>query len=764
MNMFQLQERIKDFSKDQLIQEMQQPSGAVPPFLVLSELQRRTRMEQAFTADQAQGQQSTVAQDAIAAAGVPQGGIADMARAMAPQTDMAGNTGAMPVQNMQAGGEVRGPMTAEERFQVELRTRLREARDEYDPLMEALSDVPMYRDYEPGSDMGLEMTGFANIGTALRRGLRRLGGEEPVGEMMGRSDELRRYIRELERQRDSLPPGPNSLTSPRDSGDVFRMADGGVVRMQPGGLAGVSRDLDAYSPTMGGARGPQRPRLVVRNGIQYAEMPDGSLIPIGELGFSPEQQAGIDSADLSAPTGFTAPSTGSLPTQADLDQRFADRDLGITGTARQLGSPSLSDIPQLPGADTAVGGSRRAFDMPTPARDMELPLVESLLGESSLDIRVPPSAESLGFVPEGEGPYTEAVRSDIERQRRRLTPADYQSRGETDPLDPRSPSYVPPVPDDFDYQNARYNEAEAARMMELNAIPFAGGEYVPPPTSAAPSALGGIGRLFAAGAGVALPQMSAEPIDPMQGPNMPLDPVDPSEFGGLPDFMTDPGAYRGEPYTRVADLFGLGPAFDAIPREPDALPMDTGTPLTVPEEADGGIESLLAPARPPAGGGGAGGTGGAGARATGTADADKWLALAQFGLGLMASQQPTLGGAIGEAGTMALGQLRESQKEAYERDLAERTLAARSAGGSRGPSFGNLISLANARITAAQSALERLNMDGITDLEKAVAEGRGDEFRSATADLLDANNMLRSLGPALTGGASLSDVEIDLTQ
>jgi hypothetical protein len=121
MNMFQLQERIKDFSKDQLVREMQQPSGAVPPFLVLSELQRRTRMEKAFQAEQAQGQQSTVAQDAIAAAGVPQGGIADMARAMAPQTDMAGNTGAMPVQNMygggevkrmQPGGEVEGPNTA----------------------------------------------------------------------------------------------------------------------------------------------------------------------------------------------------------------------------------------------------------------------------------------------------------------------------------------------------------------------------------------------------------------------------------------------------------------------------------------------------------------------------------------------------------------------------------------------------------------------------------------------------------------------------
>ena len=46
MNMFELNERLKDFSKDQLMQEMQAPSGLAPQFMVLSELQRRTRMEQ----------------------------------------------------------------------------------------------------------------------------------------------------------------------------------------------------------------------------------------------------------------------------------------------------------------------------------------------------------------------------------------------------------------------------------------------------------------------------------------------------------------------------------------------------------------------------------------------------------------------------------------------------------------------------------------------------------------------------------------------
>jgi hypothetical protein len=130
MNLFELQERLKDFSQDQLVREMQAPSGSAPQYLVLSELQRRQRMMAESQAQMPQDQ-TTVAQDAVAAAGVPQGGLADMAQAMAPRTDMGMNTGVEPVE---------------------------------------------------------------------------------------------------------------------------RMRDGGVVRMQPGGLAGISRDLGAYSPTMGGAR------------------------------------------------------------------------------------------------------------------------------------------------------------------------------------------------------------------------------------------------------------------------------------------------------------------------------------------------------------------------------------------------------------------------------------------------------------------------------------------------------------------------------
>ena len=103
MNMLDVQDKLKGLSEQQLVQEMQMPSGSAPQFLVLSEITRRKRMRDSM---QQQPDNSTVAQEAVAAAGVPQGGIADMARALAPKTDMTQNTGASPVQGMYGGGYV----------------------------------------------------------------------------------------------------------------------------------------------------------------------------------------------------------------------------------------------------------------------------------------------------------------------------------------------------------------------------------------------------------------------------------------------------------------------------------------------------------------------------------------------------------------------------------------------------------------------------------------------------------------------------------
>ena len=102
MNILEVQDALKDFSQDQLVKEMQSPSGQAPQFLVLSELNRRQRMKQDFDARQAQ-QQPTVAEKLVAAAGAPQGGIGAMAQSMAPQTDMAMNTGISQMEEPMSG-------------------------------------------------------------------------------------------------------------------------------------------------------------------------------------------------------------------------------------------------------------------------------------------------------------------------------------------------------------------------------------------------------------------------------------------------------------------------------------------------------------------------------------------------------------------------------------------------------------------------------------------------------------------------------------
>jgi len=101
MNVIEIQDNLKNFSQDQLINEMQMPSGNVPQYLVLSEINRRKRMQDSYQQQQNEQQADmTVAQEKLSAAGVPPEGIAALASAMSPKTDMMQNTGAMPQQRM----------------------------------------------------------------------------------------------------------------------------------------------------------------------------------------------------------------------------------------------------------------------------------------------------------------------------------------------------------------------------------------------------------------------------------------------------------------------------------------------------------------------------------------------------------------------------------------------------------------------------------------------------------------------------------------
>ena len=105
MNVLEIQDNLKNFSEQQLVKEMQQPSGNAPQFLVLAELSRRKRVKGDFEARQAQ-QQPTVAEEAVASAGVPQQGMMGMSEAMAPASMESGGIGSMMPKTMKNGGEV----------------------------------------------------------------------------------------------------------------------------------------------------------------------------------------------------------------------------------------------------------------------------------------------------------------------------------------------------------------------------------------------------------------------------------------------------------------------------------------------------------------------------------------------------------------------------------------------------------------------------------------------------------------------------------
>ena len=155
MNIIDIQDQLKNFSEDQLINEMQMPSGNAPQFLVLSEIQRRKRVRDDFSKRQA-AQQPTVAEEAIAAAGVPQSGIAGMSEAMAPKSTMVQNAvgSAMP-EAMRSGGLVQ--------FGNDIKRRL--DNQEVDPFLDEVEDMAESR-------FNVDFSGPPNFG---------MGGARPPG-------------------------------------------------------------------------------------------------------------------------------------------------------------------------------------------------------------------------------------------------------------------------------------------------------------------------------------------------------------------------------------------------------------------------------------------------------------------------------------------------------------------------------------------------------------------------------------------------------
>jgi hypothetical protein len=111
MNILQQQEALKDMSESQLVQEAKRPSGSVPSYMVLSELNRREDMRQRYKLNQPKPT-STVAEEVIAQT---EQGLGSMMPRRQPQ--QMGARSQMPMQQsaiaqnqpmrMNAGGKVK---------------------------------------------------------------------------------------------------------------------------------------------------------------------------------------------------------------------------------------------------------------------------------------------------------------------------------------------------------------------------------------------------------------------------------------------------------------------------------------------------------------------------------------------------------------------------------------------------------------------------------------------------------------------------------
>ncbi len=135
MNIVEIQNKLKDFSLPQLVNEMQNPSGTAPQFLLLTAIQERKRLENEAKGRQPPPSDRTVADrvvgEAMSAPGVPTqmgssapgaGGIGEIASRMTPNMSDNMPQGAAPVRKMQDGGGL-GDVEPLERVVERLRRR-----------------------------------------------------------------------------------------------------------------------------------------------------------------------------------------------------------------------------------------------------------------------------------------------------------------------------------------------------------------------------------------------------------------------------------------------------------------------------------------------------------------------------------------------------------------------------------------------------------------------------------------------------------------
>jgi hypothetical protein len=599
MNMLDVQDKLKGLSEQQLVQEMQMPSGTAPQFLVLSEITRRKRMRDSM---QQQDDGTTVAQEAVAAAGVPQGGIADMARALAPKTDMTQNTGAMPVQGMYGGGLVQ-------------------------------------RMQEGGEVEGYEMfveppqAGKFDI-LALMRERDRRALEE--GTPRTREEELAWYAKQLRDGGFVLPEALNPLSSAEQAFAAYGSGDypGAALNalsampMSRGPSVAANSAAELYNRLMGGDE-------------------SGSAVGMYGGGYVQKMQPGgfVDSKSL-------------VPySQQNFPSALAS-DPAVIAMAQRLGIPVEEYIASL-SPDTRAKNLQRVVDgriTQAPRSDVFDPTVPALSQvDGTQEFRPYTSAAVRGSLIPTQADLDARYRASLTEEPR-FRQAPYEQFPEAGGLASPPQSLYPEVP-------------------VGNPIPGEEPSFYTPPERLQPMS--------------PMERLRAETDYMRSGEGLPAY----NEFRDVFDARENPmltaAKESAEEAAALRDSAGITQSL-RDPREVAAAAAAAKDAAAAAVEAEKGVtnkpselDELLA-GDTTSGGTTTGGTrtsGGVGnaigatsyeqelinamQRAERRAEQDKWLALAQVGLGLMSSTQPTIGGALGEAGLAGL-QSYQGARDEYE--------------------------------------------------------------------------------------------------
>jgi hypothetical protein len=648
MNILDVQDKLKNFSEQQLLQEMQMPSGNAPQFLVLSEMTRRKRMRDSMASQGNSG--TTVAEEVVASAGVPQGGIASMAQAMAPKSSIAQNTGVSPMQEMPqemsqepvmgmyGGGYVQkmaegGIVVRNGRQYIEL------PNGQFQDLQsgKTVSALPPVAYDEPSRMIGRwELGGpgpyaMTTVEDAVRSADRFGLPERTLDKVLATSVYPESYTPDSYGA--FMPPGKSAAELYQE--ELIR----GAQSMDDTGPYAylfdtpVDLDLTGANPSYS-EEGPDRFNA-------YPVPPAGpgreSLIPPPPVG--PDTMLGWPTGDLPLPSdlgmidrmrsGMTQGPASWYRNDETADQLAAvdQREWEIlTEGMTEAEKVALATEGFRTGVSGAAGDAARALDRSvlgglTAFGNSALAGGAGLLGYGASAVGATDVGQSLLDFAYGRGAATdsyleEGLFPDSPEGKAR----DAEGRLSLDPENPR----------------LRAEAAAARTAADAAAAAGVAAEAAPP----------------------------RETVESPFGFGLPAAPVK-----GRGDLTL------GVPGVTAADLFrpegaGAGPSLGITAA-------DTAPPPAVSPVVDiigGG----------PGGPGGGGGGGGASAsaapmssyeqelvnamqRAEKRAQQDKWLALAQVGLGLMSSTQPTLGGAIGEAGMQGLGSFREA-RDNYEQE------------------------------------------------------------------------------------------------